>query len=101
LLTKVLAGLEATAGRRLVGDKGYNSGRLRAWCEAHGLIAVIPRYRHERVQEVFDRGRYRDRNVVERLFNRLKHYRRIATRYEKRADMYLAMLSLVAVLCWI
>lgn len=100
-MTKVLAGLEATEGRRLVGDKGYNSGRLRTWCAEHDLVAVIPRFRHERVADVFDRQRYRDRNVVERLFNRLKHYRRIATRYEKRADMYLALLTLVAVLCWI
>jgi transposase len=44
---------------------------------------------------------YRARNRVERLFNRLKHYRRIATRYEKRAANYLAMLTLVAIRLWL
>ncbi len=100
-MAKVLAGSGPPADRRLVGDKGYNSGRVRDWCAAHGLLAVIPRFCTQPVDEAFDRRRYRDRNVIERLIGRLKQYRRIATRYEKRGDMYLAMLTLVGVLCWL
>jgi transposase len=50
---------------------------------------------------VFDRVAYRERNRVERLVNRLKRYRRVATRYDKRAVHYLAMVTLAAVLMWL
>ncbi len=49
----------------------------------------------------FDREAYRARNRVERLFNRLKQFRRIATRYEKRAQNYLAMLHIAAITLWL
>ena len=49
----------------------------------------------------FDPQQYRQRNWIERMFNRLKQFRRIATRYEKRADNYLAMLNLAAILLWL
>ena len=49
----------------------------------------------------FDRAPYRERNAVERPINRLKQWRRIATRYEKRASNYLAMLTVAAILLWL
>jgi transposase len=49
----------------------------------------------------FNRGLYRERNRIERLINRLKQSRRIATRYEKRAENYLAMLTIAAILIWL
>jgi transposase len=49
----------------------------------------------------FDRQAYRQRNRIERTFNRLKQFRRVATRYEKRADNYLAMLTIAAILLWL
>lgn len=101
LMAEVLARRPTASGSALVGDKGYNSGAIRAWCDAHGLVAVIPRFKTQPVDESFDRERYRDRNVVERLIGRLKHFRRVATRYEKRGDTYLAMLTLVAIWCWL
>ncbi len=52
-------------------------------------------------EPTFDRVAYRERNVVERLINRLKQYRRIATRYEKRASNYRAMLTIAAILLWL
>lgn len=51
--------------------------------------------------DVMARALYRDRNQVERTVNRLKVYRRVATRYEKRADHYLAMVTLAAILLWL
>ncbi len=99
-----MAKVPAVVRRRLrviVGDKGYNSEPLRAWCEEQGWATVIPRYKNQPRDESFDRELYRQRNVVERLIGRLKHYRRLATRYEKRGDMYLALFSIVAAMCWI
>jgi transposase len=49
----------------------------------------------------FERDAYRERNRVERLINRLKQFRRIATRYEKRAANYLAMITIAAILLWL
>jgi transposase len=84
--------------RRVVGDKAYGSRRIRRWLRQRGLGAVIPRKRNERRRGPFDRARYRERNRVERLINRCKQFRRIATRYEKRAKHYLAMWQIAAIL---
>jgi len=63
-----------------------------------GIRVTIARQRSEKRHGPFDKAAYRQRNRVERCINRLKQYRRIATRYEKRAANYLAMLTLVAIL---
>lgn len=62
---------------------------------------MIPRKRDERRQTYFDRDLYRERNRVERCINRLKQFRRIATRYEKLAANYLAMVTLAAITLWL
>jgi transposase len=63
--------------------------------------AVIPRKSNERRASRCDRAAYRERNRVERLINRLKQFRRVATRYEKLAASYLAMVTIAAVLMWL
>jgi transposase len=87
--------------KRVCGDKGYSSGAIRRYVRQRGIKALIPRKKNERPQPRFDRTAYRERNVVERLINRLKRYRRIATRYEKRAANYLAMWIIAAILDWL
>jgi transposase len=62
---------------------------------------VIARRSNEPQQKHFDRERSRERNRVERLINRLKQYRRVATRYEKLAVNYLAMVTIAAILIWL
>ena len=66
-----------------------------------GIGAVIPTKENEQRQPDFDRQAYRERNRIERLINRLKQFRRIATRYEKRAANYLAMITIAAILLWL
>jgi transposase len=61
---------------------------------------VIARQSNEKCRGSFDRDVYRERNVVERLINRLKQFRRVATRYEKRAANYQAMLTIAAIVLW-
>jgi transposase len=85
---------------RLVADKGYSSRRIRAWLRQHNIRQSIPHKRNEHHRGPFDRAMYRERNQVERLMNRLKQFRRIATRYEKRAANYLAMITCAAILLW-
>lgn len=87
--------------QRVVADKGYSSRRIRGWLRQHGIRHTIPHKRNECRRGPFDRAVYRTRNHVERLINRLKQFRRVATRYEKRAANYLAMVTLGAILVWL
>jgi transposase len=91
--------------RQLVGDKGYSYPTVRRPLARRGIRAVIPRRRDQQPEDrrhrSFDRAAYRERNRVERLINRLKQFRRVATRYEKRARHYVAMLTVAALLLWL
>lgn len=87
--------------RRVVGDKGYSSRKIRRYCRQRGMRVTIPRRANECRTGPFDRAIYRTRNLIERLVNRLKHFRRLATRYEKRADNYKAMWLIAAILLWL
>lgn len=86
---------------RLAADKAYSSGVIRSALRRRGIQPVIPTKSNERPDPTFDRDAYRERNRVERLINKLKQFRRIATRYEKRAANYLAMITIAAILLWL
>lgn len=86
---------------RVVGDKGYSSDDNRAYLRRRGICYTIPRRANEQHGGPFDEAAYKMRNRVERLINRLKQYRRIATRYEKLAENYLAMLHIGSILLWL
>ncbi len=86
---------------RVAGDKGYSSPTVRRHLKERKIGAVIPTKADEAPDPAFDRAAYRERNAVERLINRLKQWRRIATRYEKRAANYLAMVTVAAILLWL
>lgn len=87
--------------QRLVADKGYSSRKIRTYLRQHGIRITIPHKRNEHQTGPFSRAWYRTRNRVERLINRLKQYRRVATRYEKRAENYLTMVTLAAIMLWL
>jgi len=86
---------------RVAGDKGYSSPTVRRYLKERRIEVVIPTKTDEAPDSAFDRKAYRERNVVERTINRLKQCRRIATRYEKRAGTYVAMLTVAAILLWL
>jgi transposase len=86
---------------RICADKGYAKGVIRRHLRRLGIRITIARKSNEHRGGPFDRAIYRTRNVVERLINRLKHFRRVATRYEKRAENYEAMLKLAAITIWL
>jgi transposase len=87
--------------RRVVGDKGDSSRRIRQYARQHGMRLTIPRTTNEGRNGPFNRGLYRLRNRIERFINRCKQFRRIATRYEKRAANYQAMWLLAAIILWL
>lgn len=81
-------------------DKEYDSDTFRSYLLEKKITPVIP-VRKNRVAKVqYDQDIYRERNAIERFFGRIKEYRRIATRYDKTADMYKGFLVLVGILMW-
>lgn len=82
---------------RLVADKGYTSAAFRAYLHRYHIRYTVARRSNERRRGPFNKQHYRRRNIVERLINRLKQFRRIATRYEKRASNFSAMITVAAI----
>ena len=89
-------------GRTLIADRADDAGRSSNWWRA---AAAKPKFRPARTgqsrQRVVDAALYRKRNLVERFFNKLKHFRRIATRYDKTARNFLAAVALAATRLWL
>jgi transposase len=93
-------------------DQAYLGKRCRGAFRSRRISALIPtpkKQRHARLKKgsdggrpyLFDAQRYKQRNVVERCINRLKQFRRIATRYDKRAESYLAFITFASILIWL
>lgn len=83
--------------KRLVADKGYTSKAFRSYLRGKHICYTIPHRKNEHHKGSFDKQIYRKRNIVERLINRIKQFRRIATRYEKRAANFAAIIVLAAI----
>ncbi len=83
--------------RDVVADRGYDARAILDMLLQHGSRPHIPTQRDRRVQRSVDRAIYRQRNLIERFFNKLKHFRRIATRYDKLARNFLAAIALASV----
>lgn len=90
--TTLLAGM--TEGVTVIADRAYDTNDLLAQVEEVKGVAVIPSKSNRKVQRCLDRELYGTRNIVERFFGRIKEYRRVATRYEKRARNYLSTVLL-------
>ena len=84
----------------MIADKGYDSAALRQWLAARGTEPVIPPRANRKLQYTYDKALYRNRNVIERSFGRLKDYRRIATRFDKNVQNFLAALCIAVTLIW-
>lgn len=80
----------------LHGDKGYDTDAVRRKIEASGAAPNIPPKINRRWKPCFSRVLYRDRNAIERMFGRIKDFRRIATRYDRLATNFLAAVHLAA-----
>jgi transposase len=84
--------------KRLAADKGYSSRQFRQTLRKRGIRITIPRKSNERRTGPFDKRVYRLRHRVECFINRLKQFRRIATRYDKSAESYAAWLAFAAII---
>ena len=91
----------APGTRCLIGDTGYDADRAREGLLVRGILPVIPANPVRNEPAPLDRALYRLRNRVERLVNRLKQFRAVATRYDKTAESFLALVHLAAARLWL
>lgn len=93
--------LEELEPEAVIADKGYDSDALIENLETRGIEPVIPPRSNRKDARKTDFALYRERNLVERFFNKLKQYRGIATRFDKLASTFLAGVQLVCVILWL
>ena len=84
----------------LLGDKGYDSDEVIAAIEELAIEAVIPSKSNRKKQRKINRETYKLRNLIERMFNKLKNWRRVATRYDKTAASFLAFVTIASIKLW-
>ena len=99
LCSTLLSGLAPRT--MLLADRGYDAGWIRTLVNEQGAWANIPPKRNRREPICFSPHLYRARNRIERFFNKIKHCRRIATRYDKLAANYLAFVQLASIRLWL
>jgi transposase len=100
-ITQARTLIEDLRTEAVIGDKGYDADALVAYIHAMGAEAVIPPRSNRTEHRAYDQHVYKDRNLVERFFNRLKPFRRRATRYETLARNVVSLLTLVCAYIWL
>jgi transposase len=93
----LLTGVQANY---VIADKGYDSDQILRFIQEQGAVAVIPPRSNRKTPREYDRELYKQRNLIERAFNKLKHWRRIATRYDRKSIYFLASLHLASAITW-
>ena len=84
-----------------IADKGYDADHLANRIAEAGTGVVIPPKRNRKVQRHYDRDLYKERNRIERFFNKLKQFRRVATRYDKLLANFMGFVKLAAIAIWL
>ncbi len=92
--------IDGVKGAALIADKAYDSNAFRKQIAEAGMQAVIPSNRTRKVIIPHDRELYKARNRIERCFNKLKHFRRFATRFDRLDACFLAFIHLAAAIIW-
>lgn len=94
----MIEGFEADA---VIADKGHDADCLADTMVESGAEVVIPPKRNRKVQRSCDKHLYRERNAVERFFGKLKHFRRVTTRYDTLLAKFMDFVKLAAIAIWI
>lgn len=92
--------LEGQTAGAVIADKAYDSNGLCEQIAVMNAEAVIPLKRNRKVFIPYDQALYKDRNRIKRCFNRLKHFRRFATRYDRRTIHFTGFIYLAAAMIW-
>jgi putative transposase len=89
--------VDGLAPDAVIADRGYDADHLHGAILKVGAEPVIPPRRHRRTPRAYDKALYRERNLIERFFNKLKQFRRVATRYDKLLANFLGFAKLAAI----
>lgn len=100
-ITQAQALLEGFNFERLIADRGYAAADFIEYLLARGIEAVIPPHQRAKILREYDKWLYRERHLVECFINKIKHFRRIFSRFEKLDRSYLGFLHFVSVLIWL
>ena len=84
----------------MIADKGYDSDEYRAALKAKGITPCIPPRRGGKQPPTFCKNKYKQRHKIENMFGRIKDWRRIATRYDRRADIFMTAITIAAIVIW-
>lgn len=93
--------MQQLSSTTVIADKGYDSTRFIEQLEMQGCAVIIPARANRKEPREHDTHTYKDRRYVEIFFQKIKRFRRIATRYEKLATTYEAMIVLASVMVWL
>jgi transposase len=93
----LLTGIKA---QQVLADKGYDSDQILSFLQEQEAVAVMPPRSNRKTPREYDRGLYQQRNLIERAFTKLKHWRRIATRYDRKRVYFPAALHLASAITW-
>jgi len=84
-------------GMRVLADRGYDAARILAYIQYWSAIACIPPRKNKTYKQKYNKALYKNRNQIERFFQRLKNFRRVATRYDKLPSSFLSFIHIAAV----
>jgi putative transposase len=98
LAHELVEGFQAGA---TLADKGYDANHLLDSITQTGARIVIPPKRNRKIQRAYDVELYKERNIIERFFNKLKQFRRVATRYDKLLANFMGFVKLAAIAIWL
>ena len=93
--------IEGIVANAIIADKGYDADHLCERIAASGGEIVIPPKRNRTVKRPYDAELYKERNIIERFFNKLKQFRRVATRYDKLLANFMGFVKLAAIAIWL
>ena len=93
--------LDGLAAKALVADKAYDSDKIVQSAQAQGMQVIIPCKVNRKKQRVLDRSRYKTRHLVENLFQRMKVFRRVATRFDKLDVRFLSFVHIAGIMKWL
>jgi len=85
----------------VLADKAYDADGIRNLIEEQGAVPNIPAKSNRKWKPCFSKRLYKERNLVERFFSKIKHFCRVATRYDKRPENFIAMVKLASIRLWL
>lgn len=100
-ITQALVLVDGFDFERLIADRGYAAQEFVDWLIEHGIEIVIPPHQRAKEERNYDKWLYRERHLVETFINKIKHFRRIFSRFDKLAQRYLGFLHFVSTLIWL